>query len=217
MGLDWNPANKPIPGREAEFKALRAELDAEAAAADANESEEETEASKRFFAASVSAFDTLSAPTIGVDEVADRWLKEQYESQAIDEPFDVWFARLRGLRVVHLVPDCPGIPRYSNGSVAGYVEPFSFRAQFLTLCEDIIGSEALERCYQSMTAAELIEFGKFLKEAGESHARQHGVSLPSDTDEFDEEAPEWKADILVAAGEWCVFWGERGHSLDPYW
>ena len=44
---------------------------------------------------------------------------------------DEWVESLEGMYVVPLVAPCDGVPRYSNGTVAGYVEPFSFRAQFL--------------------------------------------------------------------------------------
>ena len=216
MGLDWNPANKPIPGRETEYEELAAALQAEAEQSD-DETEEESEISKRFFECSISAFDTLAAPTVGEDKAADEWAKEVYESENRDEPFEIWFENVRGLRLVHLVPECAGVPKYSNGSPAGYVEPFSFRGQFLTLCEDIIGEDVLEQCYENKTPEELVEFGKLLKKAGLDFASKHGVLLPPTTDEFDENAPEWKADILVSAGEWCIFWGERGHPLDAYW
>ncbi len=216
MGLDWNPANKPVPGREKEYEALLAALEADAENDD-EESDEESEASRQFFAATISAFETLEAPTIGVDEIANDWAKEQYDAGEKTEPYDAWFEKVRGLRLVHLVPACSGVPRYSNGSPAGYVEPFSFRAQFLTLCEDIIGPEVLEKCYESKSPGELVDFGKCLKSAGEEYAAAQGVSIPPESEEFDENAPEWRADILVAAGEWCIFWGERGHPLDAYW
>ena len=77
MGLDWNPANKPIPGRESEYEELRAALEAEPES-DEDDDDEESEASKRFFEASISAFETLDAPTIGLDEVATQWAKEVY-------------------------------------------------------------------------------------------------------------------------------------------
>lgn len=216
MGLDWNPANKPVPGREQEYEVLRAALEAAAADTD-DDPDEESEASRLFFAATISAFDTLNAPTVGIDQNANDWARERYEEGEKNEPYESWFERVRGLRLVHLVPDCPGVPRYSNGSPAGYVEPFSFRAQFLTLCEDIIGSEVLEQCFESKTPAELVEFGAFLKSAGLEYAARAGVAIPPVSAEFDEDAPEWRADILIAAGEWCIFWGERGHPLDPYW
>ena len=218
MGLDWNPANKAVPGREADYEALKAALDAELADESQHDAddEQESEASRRFFEASISAFDTLMAPTVGVDEPANQWAREEFAQLETDEPFEKWFESIRGLRLAHLSP-CPGVPRYSNGSVGGYVEPFSFRGQFLTFCEPIIGMEVLERCYQNMPAEELISFGQHLKEKGEALVRESGLILPKESDEFDEEDPRWHADILIAAGDWCIFWGERGHPLEAYW
>jgi hypothetical protein len=216
MGLDWNPANKPAPGREQEYAILLAALEAEAESG-GDESDEESAASQAFFAATISAFDTLEAPTIGVDEVANSWAQQQYEAGDQSEPFSIWFEKVRGLRLVHLAPECAGIPRYSNGSPAGYVEPFSFRAQFLRLCEEIIGTAALEQCYESKSPEELVRFGEFLRSAGLQYAATHNLDVPPISEEFDEDAPEWRADILIAAGDWCIFWGTRGHPLDPYW
>ncbi len=216
MGLDWNPANKPIPGRESEYEELRSSLEAECES-DEDDGDEESEASKRFFEASISAFETLNAPIIGIDEVATQWAKEIYPETGAEEPYDEWFEKVRGLRVVHLVPPCAGVPKYSNGSVGGYVEPFSFRAQFLHLCEEIIGEETLEACYENREPAELIEFGLLLKKTGEEYSIRNNVAVPPSSEEFDENSPEWQVDIVLAAGEWCIYWGERGHPLEAYW
>jgi len=216
MGLDWNPANKPRPGHEAEYYELRAALK-EAAESDQEGHGEESEASRKFFEASISAFDTLGAPTIGIDEIANQWAKENYAESHSEEPYEEWFEKVRGLRVVRLVASCPGVPRYSNGSPGGYIEPFSFRAQFLQLSVGIIGEEVLESCYENREPAELFEFGKSMKNRGEEYAAQNQVAVPPTSEGFDENSLEWQVDIVPAAGEWCIYWGERGHPLDAYW
>jgi len=219
MGLDWNPANKAIPGLEAEYEELRAALENEAESDEDSEENEgkESEASRKFFEASISAFDTLNVPTIGIDEIANQWAKENYAEADSEEPYEEWFEKVRGLRIVHLVPPCPGVPRYSNGSPGGYVEPFSFRAKFLHLSEGIISEEVLESCYENREPAELIEFGKYLKNIAEEYAAENQIAMPPTSEEFDENSLEWQVDIVLAAGEWCIYWGERGHPLHAYW
>jgi hypothetical protein len=47
------------------------------------------------------------------------------------------------------VPPCDGLPRYTNGSPGGYVERYSFRAQFLQDCEEELGDDLLATAYES--------------------------------------------------------------------
>ena len=113
------------------------------------------------------------------------------------------------------MPPCDGLPRYSNAAL-GYVEEFSFRAEFLRDCEEILGEDLLERGYETMTAEEMGAYGMELLGRAETYAREQGIAMDKlETD--DEESPQFKLDVMLAAGRWCRFWAERGHILDPYW
>jgi hypothetical protein len=210
MGLDWNPANKPIPGREAEFAALKAALDAEIFNAD--EDQEQWPAADKFDAGSISPAETLGAPVVGVDEVANKWAREFHREHLPNMSFAAWLKEANGMRVPELAPPSVGLPRYNAHSEE--VNPYTFCAEYLTVCEDVIGAQTLAACYEDKSASELVAFGKQLLAMGQKYAQKHRVTLPPKSDEFDPDAPERKADIIIAAGEWCIFWGEHGHALD---
>jgi hypothetical protein len=134
--------------------------------------------------------------------------------------------------VLPLVPPCDGLPPYSNGSPGGYVEQFSFRAQFLRDCADDIGEELLSSAYESKLPGDLLDYGRELLARAEDLARRHGLDplnlvtpdeLPSLEDLMAGKLPpptpwsvEHRVDVAHSAGRWCVFWGERGHILDAY-
>jgi hypothetical protein len=55
---------------------------------------------------------------------------------------------------------------------------------------------------------------------GEAYATANGLDpaacVASDED-MERATPRYKADIVLSAGRWCIFWGERGHVLDAFW
>lgn len=211
MGLDWNPGNKPKPGFEQEFERLFNTLQKKRTLF-------RRRRTARFQEISVSAFETLDAPQVGHSSDADAWALEQYRRSARDVSEEVWLQQLNGLYVVDLVSPCDGIPPYSNGAPGAYVEPFSFRAQFLTDCEYIIGSELLGAAYQSKLAAEFAAYGNALSRKFDDFARERGLDpsnlhLQSD----DPESAVFHADVVGSAARWCLFWSRHGHVLEAYW
>jgi hypothetical protein len=220
VGLDWLPGNRPRAGYESEFEAMFPRLMSGASQADRDRFKEITE----------TAFDTLGAPTVGVDPAADDWARRvrlELEDEPEEEPESEaeFLRRLAGFRVLDLVPECDGLPRYTNGSPGAYVEAYSFRGKFLHDCADELGEDLLERAYTSMIAADLLVYGRELLAIAADLADRHGLDPDHLTvPEFaDAEmhtgpltSPEFKVDVLTAAGRWCVFWAERGHFLDVY-
>ena len=231
MGLDWNPGNKPKPGFEAEHEAIvrriidKDYVDEESSSGGLfgflTRSKPDSKATKeallgRFGEISSSAFETLDAPRIGFDEAATQWAQKYYEENQVDEPEEEWLESVKGLYIVWLVGDCDGVPPYTNGAPGGYVEPFSFRAQFLRDCTHIIGEELLEASYETKTNAQTLAFGKALLRKAEDYARQQGLN-PESLDAEDPDSEELKLDVVLCAGRWCVFWAEKGHFLEAYW
>jgi hypothetical protein len=208
MGLDWNPGNKPKPGCEKEFKKLFLKLQSDWCFRRKSKT-------KRFLLISIPAYETLDAPRIGSDAAANRWAREIYAKQPHDIPEDEWLKNLEGAYVVALVPPCDGIPRYSNGSFGGYVEPFSFRAQFLIDTTDIIGPALINAAYESKLPADLLDYGTKLLEMAGSYAEENAMDIANLNTE-DADSVESRLDAVVAAGRWCLFWAERGHTLDAY-
>lgn len=209
MGLDWNPGNKPKPGYEKEFEKLFHKIQSEWCF--------RREAKiKRLHDISITAFETLAAPQVGRDEVANKWAREIYAKEQREITEAEWLKKLDRFYVLPLVPPCDGIPRYSNGSPGGYVEPYSFRAQFLVDSADIIGPELLEQAYESKLPPELLRYGTQMLEKAESFARENGFNINGLNTE-DVDSVESRLDAVVAAGRWCLFWAERGHILEAYW
>lgn len=230
MGLDWLPGNKPKPGCEEEYQAI---LDALEEAGNREEKgffakllSRETEPEvdeealiERFHEVSISAFETLDAPRVGHDEAANDWARRMREENKPDVPEEEWMEHYEGYYVLDLMPPCDGIPRYSNGGM-GYVESYSFRGKVLGLCTDIIGDERYEKGFERMRPAVLVAYGKELIACAETWAAEHGVDIDAgipEGEEIDLEDPGLKVDMVLSAGRWCIYWGERGHILDPYY
>lgn len=165
----------------------------------------------------ISAFDTLNVPTVGIDEEATKWARLRFdkrEDKSLTE--EQFLARMKGFRVLALVQPCDGLPRYSNGQAGGYVEAFSFRGQFLRDCTDIIGKEALASAYVSKLPLDTISYGRDLLERAAAFAAAHHIDLRTVHLAEDEDTEEFHLDAVQTAGRWCIFWGERGHWLEAY-
>lgn len=209
MGLDWNPGNKPKPGFEKEFERLFYVLQKERTFF-------RRRRTARFQEISISAFETLNAPQVGHSSEADAWALEQYRNEPRAVSQEVWLQQLTGFYVVDLVPPCDGVPRFSNGSPGGYVEPFSFRAQFLTDCEYIIGSELLGSAYQSKLPVEFRSYGEALLDKFHGFVQERGLD-PANLASDDPESAAFHADVVGSAARWCLFWSRHGHILDADW
>lgn len=208
MGLDWHPGNKPKPGFEAEYETLFQKLLA-------GEVEDGDPEQERFFEISMSPYETLEAPQVGHHDAATEWARGKYDEQKPPVPWEQWLEDMRGYYVLDLCPPCDGLPKYSNAPI-GIGELYTFRAQFLRDCTDVIGDDMLERGYSPMRSGEMLSYGKELIGLAESYAARNGVDL-ADTESADPDSPADKVDIVMAAGRWCVFWAERGHPLDSDW
>lgn len=229
MGLDWLPTNKPKPGHEEECLAIVRRLDEP----DRHEEKgflrglfagkpakafDREELISRFKEISIPAYQTLGAPRVGYDEAANEWALRLREARKSDLPEEEWLRRLHGYYVLDLASPCDGLPRYTNAPL-GDVEAYSFRAKFLEDCRDIVGDELIERGYLRLLAPELVEYGRTLVDRATAWASENAVdpdAIEPEREDFDPESPEGKVDIVLSAGRWCIYWGERGHMLDPY-
>jgi hypothetical protein len=234
MGLDWLPGHKPKPGYEAELrKIVQTLLWDKVAKADRvgvstgrwsrlleavvgrSSTRGQSALRQRYDEIGISAFETLNAPRVGFDPLADDWAKKIHATRNIAKPLEVWLSEMRGCYVVSLVPPCDGIPFYSNGAIATYVERFSFRGQFLKSCTAIIGKGLLESSYEIKFAPDLSKFGGDLLASADTCAKANNRVIPMTPPE-DPDSLDAQLHIVAAAGRWCLFWGERGHFLEPY-
>ncbi|MEN9360796.1 MAG: hypothetical protein RL095_2331 [Verrucomicrobiota bacterium] len=222
MGLDWNPMGKPQAGKEAEFKSLFEALTAPPPKPTfwqnllgTTPKEDRSALKQRFRDLMILPYETLQAPRVGFSAAADAWLKDKYE--LMPEPRPAWDEhreKMKGYYVLDLVPACEGLPQFSNAAL-GYAELFSFRAQFLRDCEDILGEELLERCYQHCLAEDLASLGQAIENKALAWAAGKKIDLPSDDAELEPESDEEKLAVMIAAAKWARFWSSQGHGLEP--
>jgi hypothetical protein len=217
MEFVWNPLGKPKKGSEAEFlrlfklmRSLRA-IDREAINRSALD--------KRWEQIQVTPYETLNTPRVGTDEAADMWAVARYRAWTDPTQTESEFLQeMKGFYVLQLLPKCDGLPWYSNGGI-GDTELFSFRAQLLRTCEEVIGRTTMERCYKSCLAPALEELGEDLQALATQYADKMGVTHveSSPRSNFDEGGAAQKAHIVLCAAKWCKYWSHRDHGLAAYW
>jgi hypothetical protein len=226
IGLDWNPIGKPKSGHEAEFDRLFRELGALPVNVGFIEKArrrirgvDRDAIDRRWREIQVTPYETLQAPRVGTDSAANEWALARYANRLKPEQSEAEFLQdLAGYYVLQLVPRCDGLPWYSNGTM-GYVELFSFRAQFLRDCEHIIGSATFEKCYVSTLAPGLAALGHELRAWATSYSARNDVTHVEAVGkpEFEDGTPESNAHILFSAARWCEYWSNRGHGMEAYW
>jgi hypothetical protein len=225
MGLDWLPMAKPKPGAEEEFESLFMQLKELPSKPGWFERWRQRKRGidrdailNRWVEIQISPYETLGAPQVGKSAEADAWVQKKYEEMPSPKPTrDEFMKEMQDYYVLDLVPPCDGLPFYSNFSL-GYVERFSFRAQFLHDCEDIISESSFAKCYESCFARELAVLGQELRASAVSYARPKNLEhVEFEVQEFDETSPESKLHILYSAARWCEYWSSRGHGLETDW
>ena len=209
MGLDWNPGNRPGRGYESEFSDLLLSLKS------TNWTWSSTAAEARYGEISITAYDTLRAPTVGIDSSADEWANSVH-NPSTHGPLDEFLTEMSGFRVVPLCDPCDGIPPYSNGSPGGYVEPFSFRGQFLADCTEVIGQDVVDEAWNNKLPKELRNYGIRLLDAVGTFASGHHIDIECAHRNKDPESREFHVDVVVCAGKWCLYRADREHFLDAY-
>lgn len=211
MGLDWQPGNKAAPGQEEEFRRLWTLLKK------GGDTPELQEAAARFTSFSIPSWVTLGAPRVGIDEVATDWAREVYARAKREVSEEEWLSTKRGFYVLTLAEPCDGLPIYTNGWPGGYVDVDSFRAQFLVnQCGGILGGNLLQRAYEHMLPEAMVEYGRTLLAKARSVAERDRLDIDNLSYE-DSETHEASVHMVREAGRWCVWWGERGHTLYAYY
>jgi hypothetical protein len=169
---------------------------------------------------SISPYETLGCPRVGIDAVVDPWLQQVFETS--DEKreglsFDEFKRKLHGEYVLALAPPSDGLPHYASGP-GWFIEGYSFRGKALTLdgIEEILGPDLHIRAWMHFMPQDLVSYAGQLEEAAQSHAKEHGItrdvlSLRAGDDYSEEEE---QLMVLLAAARWCRFWGRNGH---PVW
>lgn len=221
MGLDWKPLNKPKAGYEQEycqiFKYLTGKEKQKIGFIEKLKGKRELNQEDlldKFLSISSTAYETLNAPEVGINQEATKWAEAQFENREDKSlSFDEFMTQMKGYYVLDLVPECDGIPMY----IAMHDEAHVFRAQFLNDCEEILSAELFEKAYESKLADETLEYAKKLMVVAEEYARTNNCMNLKDQKrppDVDEDSPESKAHILFSAAKWLIYWSSRGHGME---
>tara|TARA_R110001592_G_scaffold361571_1_gene672516 strand:- start:580 stop:1254 length:675 start_codon:yes stop_codon:yes gene_type:complete len=221
MGLDWKPMNKPHNGFEDEyeriFKILTGEVKQNISLINKLKGKRELsqeELLERFLSISTTAYETLNAPQVGLNEAATKWAEDKFESQEDKSlTLEEFMNQMNGYYVLDLVPECDGLPMY----ITMHDEAHVFRAEFLNDCQEIIGKELHDEAYESKLAHETKNYANRLMEVAKKYANDNNcpelinIRKPPQSDE---DSPESKAHILFSAGKWLKYWSEKGHGME---
>jgi hypothetical protein len=208
MGLDLMPLAKPKPGHEAEWRGLvemqmRGEKASEAALA-------------RHAEITIAPYAAIGAPRVGFDKAADAWMVKARGAKTAGE-IAACLKEFHGHYVLRLLGP-PAIPQYSNGGMYAGVDETCFRGEFLRRCEALLGAELLSRAWESLWPEEAVAYGEaLLRVAGPQSVGPAPKSSMWQRFMGGGDEPDERIDIIRAAGEWYVFWGARGHPIQPWY
>jgi alpha-L-fucosidase len=220
MGLDWRPMGKPKAGFEERFKQIFLIL------TDKEKQEigfldklkgkkvkSKDELLAEWFEISDKTYETIKAPRVGRDKIADDWINEKYQETDKSISREEFIKEYEGYFVIELAEELDGVPVY----IAMGQDENVFRGQFLKDCEDLIGEDLLNEGWGTKFADETLEYGKQLMTIADKVASENNIlylkeqRIPPDTDE---ESLESKIHILYAAAKWLIFYGKNGHGFE---
>ncbi len=213
MSLDWNPLSKPRPGHEEEFLRI---LSLDLSTLDEEAQDEKVQ---QFQSITIAPFETLDAPRVGIDDAAEAWLLEQARANDAEGRLDDLREDMMGYPVLDLLPPCPGLPAYGGDGFAG-IDRYTFPGDRVESAAEVIGAELAARARDTMQAEELAAYAASLLERARAYAIEHGLqALESQREPPDAPAgsPKATAHVLLAAAQWCQWWAERGHGLEPHY
>lgn len=212
MGLDLVVEGCAKAGHEVEWRRLIERVFANDELLDADIA--------RFNEISTPAYENVGAPRVGYDAAADAWIIKAQQAQTSDEIAQT-LMQFHGHYVLQLV-ECDGLPVYSNACFYDGVDETSFRGSFLEDCTNVISDEILAQAWEHKVPEAALDYGRALLEAAyaaETSPREKRKSLLSRLS-FSKPAAtlplQEQMDIVRAAGQWFMFWGERGHPIRAY-
>ena len=138
MGLDWRPLGKPKAGFEERYNQLfRLIQETDEQQLEGEKKSKKNELLDEWSKIQIPSYETIKAPRVGRDNVADDWLKKKYDETDKSISLEEFIQDHSGYYVVELAKELDGVPMY----VAMAQDRNVFRGQFLDDCKDIIGEE----------------------------------------------------------------------------
>ena len=220
MGLDWRPMGKPKVGFEERFKQIFLILTdkekQEISLFDklkGKKIKSKEELLEEWFDISDKTYETIKAPKVCRDKIADEWIKAKYQETDKTISEEEFIKKYEGYYVIELAEELDGVPVY----IAMGQDENVFRGQFLKDCEDLIGEDLLNEGWQTKFSGETAAYGQQLMAIADKVATENNLlylkeqRIPPDTDE---ESLESKVHILYAAAKWLIFYGKNGHGFE---
>ena len=220
MGLDMRPMGKPKPGFENRFIEIL-EMVTKDNIPKPNFFEKlkgkklptKEELLQEWFANQIQSYETLKAPKVGTDKIANDWIKQKYEESEKEISETEFIEQHNGFYVIELSEDKDGVPTYIS---LGQDENV-FRGQFLVDCTEIIGEDLVAEAWNTKNAEETLDYGNRLMTIATKIAREKNLEylseqrIPPDLDETNIES---KLHILFSLSKWLIFYGKNGHGYE---
>ncbi len=220
MGLDWRPMGKPKPGFQDRFKQIFMILtDQEGQKLNwldklkGRKTINKNKLVHEWLSISDTTYETIRAPKVGRDKIADDWIKQKYIESDKSVSEHEFVNHFLGYYVIELAEELDGVPVYT---AAGQDENV-FRGQFLQDCKELLGEDLLNEAWETKFAEDALNYGHRLMEVADKAATKSGVlylktqRMPPDTDE---KSIESKVHILYSAAKWLIFYGRNGHGYE---
>jgi hypothetical protein len=221
MGLDWRPMGKPKPGFEERYNQIfriiqGIEKQKEPGFLDklkGKKLQTKEQLIEEFFDNSIETYETIKAPRVGYDSVANEWIKSKYDETDKSIAEEDFVKQHLGYYVIELAPELDGVPVY----IAMGQDENVFRAKFLDDCKELISEDLYNEAWGTKLAPETLLYGQQLMAIADKVATEHNLlylkdqRIPPDTDE---DRLESKVHILYAAAKWLIFYGKNGHGYE---
>jgi len=214
MGLDWRPLGKPKAGFEERYNQLfRLIQETDEQQLEGEKKSKKIELLDEWSKIQIPSYETIKAPRVGRDNVADDWLKKKYDETDKSISLEEFIQDHSGYYVVELAKELDGVPMY----VAMAQDRNVFRGQFLDDCKDIIGEELYNEAWVTKLADETLEYGQQLMAIADRIATKNNLlylkeeRIPPDSDE---DSLKNKIHILYSAAKWLIFYGKNGHGYE---
>ncbi|WP_207632863.1 hypothetical protein [Foetidibacter luteolus] len=221
MGLDWRPMGKPKPGFEERHKQIFRIIKGEEKLKELSFIDKllgkrqitKEQLIEEFVDNIIESYETIKAPRVGYDEVANEWIKTKYQESDKTLSQEDFFKEYLGYYVIELAQERDGVPVY----IPFMQDKNVFRAQFLDCCKELIGEKLYNEAWVSKLAEDTLKYGQALMAITDKISVENNLQylkeqyIPPETDE---DSLESKLHILFSASKWLIFYGKNGHGFE---
>lgn len=161
----------------------------------------------------IQTYETIKAPRVGREKVADEWIKKKYSETDKSISESEFIIQHQGFFVIELAKEEDGVPVYISLEQDENV----FRGQFIKDCVDLIGEDLVNEAWETKLADATLNYGKRLMIEADRIAEENSLQflkdqrLPPDTCEDNIES---KLHIIYSLAKWLIFYGKNGHGYE---